>query len=69
MGQTKPMVNDSGVGQKPKNEDDDKMTNDLMSAIVTEKPNVKWSDIAGLENAKKTLHEAVTLPIKFPQIF
>jgi len=42
------------------------MTNDLMSAIVTEKPNVKWSDIAGLENAKKTLHEAVTLPIKFP---
>lgn len=27
----------------------------LESAIVTEKPNVKWEDVAGLENAKKSL--------------
>lgn len=40
-----------------------------MSAIVTEKPNVKWEDIAGLENAKKSLQEAVILPIKYPQFF
>ena len=41
----------------------------LQEAIVTEKPNVKWSDVSGLENAKKALQEAVILPIKFPQIF
>jgi vacuolar protein-sorting-associated protein 4 len=41
----------------------------LNDAIVTEKPNVKWEDVAGLENAKKALQEAVILPIKFPQIF
>jgi vacuolar protein-sorting-associated protein 4 len=27
----------------------------LKDAIVTEKPNVKWEDVAGLENAKKAL--------------
>ena len=40
-----------------------------MDAIVTEKPNVKWDDIAGLEAAKKALQEAVILPIKFPNFF
>lgn len=40
-----------------------------MDAIITEKPNVKWSDIAGLENAKSKLHEAVILPTKFPDLF
>lgn len=34
-----------------------------------EKPNVKWSDIAGLEAAKEALKEAVILPIKFPHLF
>ncbi|KAI4823947.1 hypothetical protein KUCAC02_012499 [Chaenocephalus aceratus] len=31
-----------------------------------EKPNVRWSDVAGLEGAKEALKEAVILPIKFP---
>ena len=34
-----------------------------------EKPNVKWDDVAGLENAKESLKEAVILPIKFPHLF
>jgi vacuolar protein-sorting-associated protein 4 len=41
----------------------------LESAIVTEKPNVSWNDVAGLENAKNSLKEAVILPMKFPEIF
>lgn len=41
----------------------------LEGAIVREKPNVKWEDVAGLEQAKKALKEAVILPIKFPEIF
>jgi vacuolar protein-sorting-associated protein 4 len=36
---------------------------------VAEKPNVKWTDVAGLDGAKKSLQEAVILPIKFPEIF
>mgnify|MGYP002148022260 CR=1 FL=1 len=37
--------------------------------MITEKPNVKWTDVAGLDNAKQALQEAVMLPMKFPQIF
>jgi vacuolar protein-sorting-associated protein 4 len=38
----------------------------LSGAIVSEKPNVKWTDVAGLEKAKESLQEAVILPQKFP---
>lgn len=41
----------------------------LEGAIVKEKPNVKWTDVAGLDQAKEALKEAVILPIKFPQLF
>lgn len=46
-----------------------KMQAKLEGAIVIEKPNVKWSDVAGLEAAKEALKEAVILPIKFPHLF
>ncbi|KAI7904477.1 skd1 protein [Cokeromyces recurvatus] len=41
----------------------------LIGAILTEKPNVSWNDVAGLEGAKEALKEAVILPIKFPHLF
>jgi vacuolar protein-sorting-associated protein 4 len=41
----------------------------LAGTLVTEKPNVKWSDVAGLDKAKEALQEAVILPMKFPQLF
>lgn len=58
--------------KKPKNDKDDgdeeeaKLAKALSEAIVTEKPNVKWSDVSGLEGAKEGLKEAVILPIRFP---
>ena len=56
----------SGGGGK----DDQKGLRDgLEGAIVKEKPNVKWDDVAGLEGAKEALKEAVILPAKFPQLF
>lgn len=41
----------------------------LEGAIVIEKPDVKWSDVAGLDGAKEALQEAVILPIRFPRMF
>jgi vacuolar protein-sorting-associated protein 4 len=41
----------------------------LGDAILSEKPDVKWDDVAGLEGAKDALNEAVILPVKFPQFF
>ncbi|CAI5965154.1 unnamed protein product [Closterium sp. NIES-64] len=49
--------------------DNMKLRSGLNSAIVREKPNIKWSDVAGLEGAKQALQEAVILPVKFPQFF
>ena len=46
-----------------------KLQGALSSAIVTEKPNIKWDDVAGLEGAKEGLKEAVIMPVRFPQLF
>jgi vacuolar protein-sorting-associated protein 4 len=77
--------NGSGRGSGSKNDgddDDDSTSNDdkkdaetkrlrnaLSGAILSEKPNVRWDDVAGLEMAKEALKEAVILPVKFPQLF
>ena len=58
---------DKGKGE-PDNEQS-KLQEQLSSAIVTDKPNVKWDDVAGLEGAKEALKEAVILPRRFPQLF
>ncbi|CAD8067879.1 unnamed protein product [Paramecium sonneborni] len=45
------------------------LRNNLSTAIVTEKPNVSWDDVAGLENAKNSLKEAIIMPMRFPELF
>ncbi|PWA73259.1 AAA+ ATPase domain-containing protein [Artemisia annua] len=71
---------DTGVATRPKSnkkngdgDSDDaeqnKLRSGLDSAIIREKPNVKWNDVAGLQGAKQALQEAVILPVKFPQFF
>lgn len=37
--------------------------------IFLSNPNVKWTDIIGLDDAKRLLKEAVVYPIKYPQLF
>ena len=58
-----------GTGMKKKGEDGDddadaeksKLRGALSGAIVTEKPDVKWDDVAGLEGAKDSLKEVCCL--------
>jgi vacuolar protein-sorting-associated protein 4 len=45
------------------------LKNSISDAIVKLKPNIKWDDVGGLDQAKKVLQEAVILPIKFPEVF
>lgn len=60
----KPAAKKGGGGDK--DEEDEALEGSLMSAIVTDKPDVKWSDVCGLDAAKTALQEAVIVPIKFP---
>ena len=50
-------------------EDSKKLRGALSGAILQEKPNVRWEDVAGLELAKESLKEAVLLPLKFKHLF
>ena len=59
---------DSSGGEEESDENK-KLQKAINKAIIVEKPNVKWDDIAGLEGAKEALKEAVILPIKFPHLF
>eukprot|EP00979_Chaetoceros_neogracilis_P015320 scaffold5691_cov184-Chaetoceros_neogracile.AAC.1 len=58
-----------GDGEDDLDEEKQKLRGALSGAVVTEKPNVKWDDVAGLEQAKDSLKETVILPTRFPQLF
>lgn len=70
-------VNGASTGGGGKGKDDgegvdadsQKLRNALAGAILQDKPNIRWEDVAGLEGAKEALKEAVILPIKFPHLF
>uniref|UniRef100_A0A6A7G1E4 vesicle-fusing ATPase n=2 Tax=Hirondellea gigas TaxID=1518452 RepID=A0A6A7G1E4_9CRUS len=58
----------SKAASKPSKEASE-MREKIKEAIVIKKPNIKWSDVAGLKTAKGMLMEAVIYPIKYPQFF
>lgn len=71
-GSGKGAVGANGKGKDDKDGEDGedkKLKNALSSAILQERPNVRWEDVAGLEAAKETLKEAVVIPIRFPSLF
>lgn len=68
----------NGTKTKDDSEDDEdkeedkekkKLMSQLEGALVIEKPNIRWDDVAGLKMAKEALKEAVILPIRFPNLF
>ena len=58
-----------GGGESSKDSETDKLEKQLSNVILSDKPDVKWSDVAGLDAAKRALKEAVILPANFPQLF
>ncbi|MCE8426584.1 MAG: CDC48 family AAA ATPase [Candidatus Methanoperedens sp.] len=45
------------------------MTPSALREVFVESPNVHWSDIGGLEDAKQELKEVVEWPLKYPELF
>lgn len=56
-------------GQKEDDKEEERLRTQIGSAVLSEKPNVSWDDVAGLESAKDALKEAVILPQRLPQLF
>ncbi len=43
--------------------------NDFEELVMKEKPNVSWSEVIGLEDAKNALRESIVYPTKRPDLF
>lgn len=55
--------------QGGQSEENGKLRQALDGVLVAEKPDVAWSDVIGMEEAKQALREAVILPMQMPQLF
>ncbi len=56
-------------GKGGKSDDDDELDDSIEDAIVSERPDINLSDVAGLEDAKTALREAIVLPLLRPDLF
>ncbi|KAJ3319009.1 Katanin p60 ATPase-containing subunit A-like 2 [Boothiomyces sp. JEL0866] len=45
------------------------LANVITRDIYVKNPNVKWTDISGLEKSKRLIKEAIVFPMKFPNLF
>ncbi len=59
------------VRRETRHDDEDDMPLDevLSDTIIRERPTLRMSDVAGLEDAKQAIYEAVVFPIKYPHLF
>jgi vacuolar protein-sorting-associated protein 4 len=54
---------------EPESEEEKELSKAISDIVLKEKPNVRWTDVANLENAKQTLREAVIIPMLRPDLF
>ncbi|MHA1909704.1 MAG: AAA family ATPase [Candidatus Thorarchaeota archaeon] len=50
-------------------EDSKKLRDMVADTIISEKPRVKMSEVAGLEDAKQAINDAIIAPMKHPELF
>ena len=50
-------------------EDTKRLQEMIRDTIITEKPDLKMDEIAGLEDAKQAIHDAILAPMKHPELF
>jgi len=62
-------VDDSSSDTSRVSSEEQELIDMISGTIVTESPKVNWEDIAGLENVKQALREAIVLPIAKPELF
>ena len=57
-------------------EEDEEMSDDekelrktIEGTIITERPTITWNDVAGMDDSKQAIREAVVLPMSHPELF
>jgi len=51
-------------------DDDEKRLREMIAdTIITERPNIKMSEVAGLGDAKQAINDAIIAPLKHPELF
>jgi vacuolar protein-sorting-associated protein 4 len=55
---------------EPALDDEEKRLREMISdTIITERPNIKMSEVAGLADAKQAIDDAILTPMKHPELF
>jgi len=67
-------VTESSVSKRsdatPEPDEDSKRLQEMIAdTIVTERPNVNLSEVAGLDDAKQAIYDAILAPMKHPELF
>lgn len=57
------------MNEKPVSEEKEARQASYEDLLLIEKPNVKWEDVAGLEEVKKAIRESIVYPSKRPDLF
>lgn len=51
-------------------DDDERRLQEMISdTIITERPNIKMTEVAGLDDAKQAINDAILTPLKHPELF
>ncbi|MBD3194143.1 MAG: AAA family ATPase [Candidatus Lokiarchaeota archaeon] len=69
QGKIGPSEGKEGGNSEGYSEEEQELLDMISGTILTESPEVKWKDIAGLKNCKQLLREAIVLPIMKPELF
>ncbi|UCE10182.1 MAG: AAA family ATPase [Candidatus Thorarchaeota archaeon] len=64
---TQPM--DSRANESEADEESLRLHETITDTILTERPTVRMDDVAGLEEAKQAVYEAIAAPLKHPELF
>ncbi len=60
---------ESASEEEEMSEEEKDLRDQISGTIISEKPNITWNDVAGMEEPKQALREAVVLPLLHPELF
>lgn len=60
---------EGGNGEEEMDEEEAELRKTISGTIITERPTTTWADVAGMEEPKQAIREAIVLPMSHPELF